>query len=45
MYGCTNDVHILSKLKYVYVEDFVVIVTLIFICNITCGLFFVIQLL
>jgi hypothetical protein len=42
MYGCTNDVHILSKSRYVYV---VIIVTIIFMCDIACGLFLMIQLL
>jgi len=37
MYGCTNDVHILSKSRYVYVEDFVKIITVIFMCGKACG--------
>jgi hypothetical protein len=45
MYGCTNDVHILSKSIYVYVENVVIIVTIIFMCDIACGLFLMIQLL
>ncbi len=37
MYGCTNDVHILSKSRYVYVEDFVKIIMVIFMCGKACG--------
>ncbi len=37
MYGCTNDVHIQSKSRYVYVEDFARIIMVIFMCGRACG--------
>jgi hypothetical protein len=42
MHGCTNDVHIMLRSIYVYVEDFHGITTIVLICGPICGLFLVI---